>query len=85
MSCSLIQLCREQYMEKAEIRNFSTSLQLDVSSMRAGIFHSLHAMYRGNIVRKHLLWGKKLKVTRSETKRNSHEKLAKETMHERIP
>ena len=44
VSCSPIQLYREQYMGKAEIWNFSTSLQLDISQVSAVIFHILQAM-----------------------------------------
>ena len=56
-------------MGKAEIWNFSTSLQLDISQVRAVIFHILQVMQRRKIG-KMLIWGTKLKMTRSETKRN---------------
>ena len=56
-------------MGKAEIWNFSTSLQLDVFQVRATIFHILQAMQRRKIV-KVVNLGKKLKMRRSETKRN---------------
>ena len=38
-------------MGKAEIRNFSTSLQLDISQVSAVIFHILQAMKRRKIVK----------------------------------
>ena len=44
------QLYREYYMGKAEIWNFSTSLQLDISQVSAVIFHILQAMERRKIV-----------------------------------
>ena len=52
-------------MGKAEIRNFSTSLQLDISQVRAVIFNILQDMKRREIV-KLVKLGK-----RSETKKNS--------------
>ena len=38
-------------MGKAEIRNFSTSLQLDISQVSAMIFHILQVMQRRKIVK----------------------------------
>ena len=38
-------------MEKAEILNFSTSLQLHISQMSAVIFHILQAMLRRKMVK----------------------------------
>ena len=38
-------------MGKAEIWNFSTSLQLDISQVSAVIFHILQAMYRREIAK----------------------------------
>ena len=38
-------------MGKAEIWNFSTSLQLDISQVSAVIFHILQAMWRSKIVK----------------------------------
>ena len=38
-------------MGKAEIWNFSTSLQLDISQVRAVIFHILQAMQRRKILK----------------------------------
>ena len=38
-------------MAKEIVWNFSTSLQLDISQVRAGIFHILQAMYRRKIVK----------------------------------
>ena len=48
-------------MGKAEIWNFSTSLQLDVFQVRATIFHILQVMHRRKIV-KVVNMGKKLKM-----------------------
>ena len=39
-------------MKKAEIWNFSTSLQLDISQVSAAIFRILQAMLRRKIVKK---------------------------------
>ena len=57
-------------MGKAEIWNFSTSFKLDIAQVGAVIFHILQAIQRRNIL-KMLFRVKKLKMTRSETKRNS--------------
>ena len=38
-------------MGKAEIWNFSTSFQLEISQVSAGIFHILQAMWRREIVK----------------------------------
>ena len=51
ISYSPIQLYRESYTGKAEIRNFSTSLHLDISQVSAVIFHILQVMWRRKIVK----------------------------------
>ena len=61
-------------MGKAEIWNFSTSLQLDISQVSAVIFRILQAMWRRKIVKMDRNW-KWEEVKRKETR----------TMHERIP
>ena len=57
-------------MGKTEIWSFSTTLQPDISQGRAVILHILQAMLRRKIV-KMVNLGRKIEMTRSETKRNS--------------
>ena len=63
-------------MGKAEVWNFSTSLQLDIPQVSAVIFHISQAMWKRKIV-KMVNSGKEIEneVKRKETR----------TMHERVP